>query len=134
MFNKLAMPSTKRKFGDTGEVVATEFLARNGYRIVAKNYSKRYGEIDVIGRKGGVITFFEVKTSRYFPESSFSPEIRVDGGKMKRLIKTCETYLAEKKLPEDQEWKIDVISVILNEDSSVREINHIENAVFGRRY
>jgi len=128
------MPSKKRKFGDVGEEFAKDYLLSKGYAIVLCNYQKPWGEIDIIAEKAGIIRFIEVKTSRFYPESSFTPEIRVNKKKIRSLKRICETYLLEQKLPPDREWQIDVISVILNDDDTLREINHIENAVFERPY
>ena len=128
------MPSENRKFGDAGESIAQDFLLSGGFAICETNYKKPWGEIDIVAEKDGIIRFIEVKTSTYYPNSSFTPEIRVDWRKKRKLKRICETYLYESKAPKDQEWQIDVISVILNEDDSVREINHIENAVFEKPY
>ena len=128
------MPSSKRKFRDIGEKIAVKFLANSEYKIIGTNYQKSWGEIDIVVEKDGIIRFIEVKTSIYYPNPSFTPEIRVDWRKKRKLKRICETYLYENKASKDQEWQIDVISVILNEDDSVREINHIENAVFEKQY
>ena len=128
------MPSNKRKFGDAGENKAAEFLTGSGYKIICRNYRKPWGEIDIVAEKDGIIRFIEVKTSYYFPNPSFTPEIRVDWRKARKLKRICETYLSEHKLLPSQGWQIDVISVILNEDDTVCEINHIKNAVFERQY
>ena len=128
------MPSKKRKFGDIGEKTAANYLATKGFRIVTTNYQKPWGEIDIVAEKAAKIHFVEVKSSYYYPNPSFTPEIRVNWRKQKQLKRICETYLAEIRAPQTQEWKIDVISVILNEDDSVCEVNHIENAVFERQY
>lgn len=124
------MVSESRKFGDTGEKFAEVFLVEHSYRILDQNYRKKFGEIDIVSSKDGVVSFVEVKTSQYFGETSFSPEIRIDKRKVRALKRVCETYLFEKKFPDDQMWQIDVISVILNNDDSLNSINHIKNAVF----
>jgi len=49
------------KRGKTGETLAYHCLRKNGYRIVARNYRKYYGEIDLIGWENGVLVFVEVK-------------------------------------------------------------------------
>ncbi len=128
------MKSESRKVGDIGENAAQMFLMKHGYRLLEANYAKPWGEIDIICEKNKILSFVEVKTSKYFRETSFTPELRINRKKVQNLKKTCETYLSEKKLPRNQEWQIDVISVILNEDNSVREINHIENAIFDKVY
>ena len=122
------------KTGNIGENFATELLLNKRYKIIMRNYKKPWGEVDIIGEKNGIITFFEVKTSKYHPNPSFTPEIRVNWKKQSKLKKICETYLSEISAPKTQEWQIDVISVILNKDNYVHEIKHIENAVFERQY
>ena len=56
------MPSQKRKFGDLGERIGEEYLVKNGYQVIEKNYLKPWGEIDIIAKKNGALVFFEVKT------------------------------------------------------------------------
>lgn len=127
--------SENRKFGDIGELAARMFLVKHGMRVLGVNYLKPWGEIDIIAKDAdSTIRFVEVKTSKFFPGSSFSPEIRVNRNKISRLRRICETYLSEIMASEDQEWQIDIISVIIDERNSVREIRHIENAVFGKPY
>jgi len=120
--------------GTIGERTAANFVVEHGYRIRETNYRKRYGEIDIIAEKAEVLHFIEVKTSKYYPGSAFTPEIRVNARKIKRLKKLCETYLRETHVSQDQHWQIDVISVILDDDSSLREIKFFENAVFEKKY
>ena len=128
------MPSQKRKFGDIGEKIAEKYLIDKGYRIIEKNYLKPYGEIDIVGANGKIITFFEVKTSDISQTRDFLPEQRVNHKKARKLRKTCEVYLLERKYPIDQEWQIDILSVVLDKDIGNPEVNHFENAVWEERY
>jgi len=120
--------------GAIGEQKASSFLVRLGYKIRETNYWKPYGEIDIIAEKDRVIHFIEVKSSKYYPGTAFMPEIRVNARKIRNLKKICETYLRERHAPSEQRWQIDIISVILDSDGTLREINHIENAVFEKQY
>ena len=120
--------------GSIGEEMAGEHLINKGYTILARNYIKRpFGEIDIVAEKGHVLCFVEVKASRYFPGSGFSPEIRVNRQKIRRLKRICEIYLRENKML-DKNWRIDVISVILGKDDTVVSLEHFENAVFTKKY
>ncbi len=110
-----------------------EWLVKHGYVIRETNYRKRYGEIDIIAEKSANIHFVEVKASKYYQNSAFSPEIRVNSRKIRKLRAICETYLFEKGLPSEQTWQIDVISVILTGDGKIC-VNMYENAVFGHKY
>jgi len=44
--------SNSQRIGELGEGVACEFLVRHGYSILERNYTKKWGEIDIIAQKG----------------------------------------------------------------------------------
>src|SRR3989344_5717759 len=52
----------KRKSGDIGENIACNFLKRRGFEILERNYSKKWGEIDIVTKRAGLIHFIEVKS------------------------------------------------------------------------
>ena len=124
--------SQKSQIGQLGEQTAADFIAERGYKIRARNYRKPYGEVDIIAEKDKVLHFIEVKTSKYYPDSAFTPEMRINARKVRNLKKLCETYLRETSVLQDQPWQIDVISVILD-SGGVRGVNFFENAVFERK-
>ena len=129
----LSKMSQKGEIGILGEQAAAEFVLKLGYKIRSRNYRKPYGEIDIIAEKDKVLHFIEVKASKYYPDSAFSPEVRVNARKIRNLKKLCETYLREAGVSQGKLWQIDVISVILD-SGGVRGINFFENAVFERKY
>ena len=47
--------------GAWGEDYAEAYLRRHGYRILARNYSCRFGEIDIIASDRHYVVFVEVK-------------------------------------------------------------------------
>ena len=51
-----------KRIGTLGEELAGIMLQEKGYKILAKNFRCRYGEIDIIASKNGVLAFVEVKT------------------------------------------------------------------------
>lgn len=128
------MKSEGRKLGDQGEEAARDHLVKLGFEILGSNYSKRFGELDIIAEKDGAICFVEVKTSWFHPDSAFTPELRINAKKVRNLKRICETYLRENNVSPEKPWQIDVISVILDEDGALKELNHIENAVFEKKY
>ena len=84
---------TKSK-GAQCELLVSQYLENQGYRILERNYRCREGEIDVLSLSSdGVLCVTEVKslTRRWAAD-----EVRymVDGRKMMRLKKTLEHYLA----------------------------------------
>jgi len=52
----------KKRVGKIGEDFAVKYFKKNGYRVVERNFSTRFGEIDLIVGKNGVLVFVEVKT------------------------------------------------------------------------
>jgi len=125
------MPTKRRVFGDLGEKIAQKFLEEKGYRIIDNNYSKRWGEIDLVAKSpDDFLIFIEVKTRemKYGP-SSFLPEDSVNFWKQQKIIKTAKTFLYENKYPEDTFWQIDVISIEINTESRRAKIRHLKNAV-----
>jgi len=55
------MKQKNYEVGRLGEKIAAEFLAKKGYRILARNFRTRFGEIDLVAAKDGVLVFVEVK-------------------------------------------------------------------------
>jgi putative endonuclease len=59
-----AMNDTRRNLGDRGEHEALEVYLRRGYRLVARNWRCRIGELDLVLRRDDLLVFCEVKTRR----------------------------------------------------------------------
>jgi len=114
------------ELGRLAEALVSKDLTQKGYTILAHNYRKPWGEIDVIAKKDDIIIFIEVKASRQLL-SGFEPELRADRKKIKRVIRTAQTYLLEKRYPTEQPWQIDVIAVTVNDKGEITTLNHFQN-------
>ncbi len=96
------------RLGERGEALAWNFLRKEGYAILEKNYRTRFGEIDVIARKQDVVVFLEVKTRR---DHTFGPpQESVDWKKRQKLSRTAEAYLQAKGL-ENRPARFDILSI-----------------------
>lgn len=113
----------KREVGSRYEKKATEFLERQGYVILERNFRCRLGEIDLIGRSDGYLCFIEVKY-RSCNEHGF-PSEAVDHRKRKRIVRSALTYMHFNKLPADTPCRFDIV-VILD-----KEYTLIKNAFDG---
>lgn len=125
------MLTQKRILGDLGEKIAKEYLEKHGYLIMDQNYSKRWGEIDIIAvSEENELVFVEIKTRETGETASvFLPEDSVNYQKQQKLIKTAKTFLYESKYTEDVSWRIDVIAIEIDKKSRKAKIRHLKNAV-----
>ncbi|MFT3952461.1 MAG: YraN family protein [Oscillospiraceae bacterium] len=53
---------TARARGNAGEDAVCAWLTQRGWRICARNFTVRGGEIDIVAARGEVLAFVEVKT------------------------------------------------------------------------
>lgn len=123
------MSSTR--LGTFGERIASNYLERKSYKILAKNYTKKWlgtakGEIDIVARKDKTIAFVEVKTISA-GNNRFLPEDKVNFQKQKKLIKLAQVWLGENKIPLNSKWQIDVIAIIVNLQSLKAKLRHFQN-------
>ncbi len=52
----------RKALGRRGERLVAERLEARGFQILATNFQSRWGEIDIVARRGGAIWFVEVKS------------------------------------------------------------------------
>lgn len=105
--------------GRAGERKATEFLKKNGFKILTKNYKTPFGEIDIIALDKESIVFIEVKTRT--SEVYGAPCEAVDKKKQERYYKSA-TYYLQKEKKTDNSCRFDVVEI------KNGQINHIFNA------
>ncbi|MES2315110.1 MAG: YraN family protein [Patescibacteria group bacterium] len=113
--------SESQKTGEIGENIAAKFLMKQSFSILDRNYTKKWGEIDIVAEKKGKIYFIEVKSvSRPDLElvsqetlDEYRPEDNMHPWKLKRLARTIQTYILHKKLDE-REWQVDLLVVFLD--------------------
>ncbi len=77
--------------GLKAEEEACEFLKTLGFEIMERNFFSKFGEIDIIAFKKGVLHFIEVKSGE-----NFDPIYAITPSKLKKMIKTIRCYLSQK--------------------------------------
>ena len=102
------MSLSGKRTGEKGEELAARYLAKAGYRIIARNYRCPFGEIDIVAEEGGMLVFVEVKSRR--SEAYGEPQLAVGRAKQKKLSLISLNYLSEKKLPH-RSARFDVVAV-----------------------
>jgi putative endonuclease len=114
------MRGWRRKRGQEGEQIATEFLQRQGYRIAERNYRVRQGEVDIIAWDGATLVFVEVKTKS---NAGFGhPEEMVDARKQRILAQVAMIYVQQKQV-EHTALRFDVIAVRLG-TAAIPDVSH----------
>lgn len=113
----------KRSIGNIGEESVCHYLIKRGYRIVARNYTIRGGEIDIIAEDGEFLAFVEVKSRK--PDSMVSGFEAVNSRKKGLIIRTAADYCA--KHPNQLQPRFDVAEVTVSR-GRVMKIDYIKNA------
>lgn len=113
----------KKILGAKGERLAADFLQRQGNDIIATNFRFGHGEIDIIIKRGNLISFCEVKTRR--SETFGSGEDAVGLKKQAQIRRVAEGYISSREL-EGYEYRFDVIVVEIRRNQT--RIRVIENA------
>lgn len=118
----------KQETGKLGESLAAEFLEKQGFNILHRNYRHGRSEIDLIVSSARLLLFVEVKTRR--GTNSFGyPEEAVNKKKAALILNAATHYI------ESLDWKgnirFDIIAVHLPLLSNERhKIFHFEDAFY----
>jgi len=115
-----------RRIGRQAEEYAVMYLQEKGWRIIDRNWTCSEGELDIIAELGEELVFVEVKGRR--SERYGGPESAVHERKRQHLRDAAWRYVLEHEL-EETLWRIDVIAVRMNQDGSLRQIDHYPYAV-----
>ncbi len=120
------------KLGPRGEQMAADYLTRRGYRVVARNYRCRGGEIDLVAVDDDIVVFVEVKTRA--SDDAANPEVAVHLEKRRRLTRAGRHFVARHRLHE-KPCRFDVLAIV-DRGTGTPQIEHFEDAfppAFGRR-
>ena len=110
--------------GNNGEKIASEYLEKNHYEIIKRNFRCKQGEIDIIAYddKNREYVFVEVKTRTNFEYGK--PVDSVNKMKQKHIVSATKYYIYLHNL-ENKYIRFDIIE-IYKKDQYI--INHIKNA------
>lgn len=128
--------SEKQKTGEEGENVAAKFLMKQGFKVLERNYTKKWGELDIVAEKDGKIHFVEVKSvARVTPESvsrgtfdDYRPEDNMHPWKLKRIARAIQTYILYKKW-DDRDWQFDLLVVFLDMNKRTGKVKVVSDII-----
>ncbi len=139
---------TTKELGNLGEKLACEYLVEKGFVILGRNWEINWGEIDIIARKKSPfwrffsraprpIHFVEVKAlksqANLHPKliQGWFPEQHADYHKQRKIKQLAEIWLKKQRYPQDFPYQIDIIGVLINEETRYSDIEYFPNAVKG---
>ena len=114
--------------GKKGEDMVAAFLQKQGCEILKRNYICRYGELDIVARKGELLLFVEVKTRQ--ENALVKPQESVDARKQQRVVFAAQDYMVKCGIS-DLQPRFDVASVTVfkkDDGGTGYNLNYIKNA------
>ncbi len=102
----------KKNLGKIGEDLALDYLKSHQFFILEKNFSSKFGEIDIIAKKNNCLYFVEVKTRSNLNRGA--PYEAVNKRKISHIKKTAQFYLLKNSCP-DYRLKIAVFSIVIQD-------------------
>lgn len=82
-----------REIGDIGEQTVCDYIEKNGYEVLKRNFTVKGGEIDIIAQKNDTVCFIEVKTRKF--GSLSSGEEALTSAKRKHIIYAARRFLTD---------------------------------------
>ncbi len=116
----------KRTKGKLGEDAVCSELIKRGHTVIARNYHKPFGEIDIISQTGGFIVFTEVKARKQ--NSMVSGLEAVDARKQRKIVLTADAYLSEHNCFLQPRYDIAEVTITRGEAARVVRIDIYEDA------
>jgi putative endonuclease len=121
------MPTDSRKsLGRLGEQLTADHFERLGWRIVARNYQTRLGELDIVAVDGETLVFAEVKSCRL---GKGQPWDNLHGRKRVQVRKIAGLWFNEMHgLPFFEHVRFDAIGVLIDDRDTLVRLDHLEDA------
>lgn len=114
----------KKELGNIGEQIAVEYLEKQNYKILKRNFYCKQGEIDIIAKDIKEIVFIEVKTRSNI--NFGQPSEAVNRIKQKHMYRTAQ-YFLYKSNSLNKYIRFDVIEVLI--ENGKFNVNHIKQII-----
>lgn len=110
-------------FGKKAEELAAEYLQKNGYKILVRNFRYQKAELDLVAEKDSLIVVVEVKARS--TDVFNLPQEAVNKRKIKLIVSAANYFMEEYN--KNQEVRFDIISILPDENKNL-VIEHITDA------
>ena len=118
--------NVNKQTGFKGEDIAANFLEKNGYKILYRNWLHKHKEIDIIAKTNNELIIVEVKTRAL--GSLISPLEAVNMKKQRLIIEAANAFIEKHNV--NLETRFDIVTIVYS--NSKCDIEHIENAFYPR--
>ena len=124
--------SETQKTGEIGEEIACKYLKNKGFLVIDRNFTRKAGEIDIIGTKNGELHFFEVKsvsretTNNDVTRETFRPEENMTFQKMRKLSRVTQIFFAQNPKFRDMDFFWNIIAIELDQNTRKAKVRMIE--------
>ena len=126
----------KSELGKAGEDFACEYLIKNGYKIIDRNFREKWGELDIVAiSKDKTLIFVEVKTMQESNLQGLWPEDQMTAAKIKKFKKVASLYAGHNQnlINDKKGWRLDLIALevssaeLLTKDENNFRVKHYQN-------
>ncbi len=140
MYNKnfSKEPTEKQKVGQIGEDSACKWLIDKGYKVIDRNYLKKWGEIDIVATKDKKLHFIEVKSitrdlsgevTRVTTDDDYRAEDNMHPRKLQRLSRVIQSYLLDRNVSDETDWQLDLVTVHIDMSKRISRVFLLEDIV-----
>jgi putative endonuclease len=128
--------SKNQKIGEIGESLSCKFLVKHGFSIIERNYTRKWGEIDIVAQKDKKLYFIEVKTVSCETVDLIEKDPKhmkviqnVHGKKVSRMKRVIQTYLIEHNVSHETRWQFDIIAVHLERTLDRAKVTRLRDII-----
>ncbi|MDQ3265045.1 MAG: YraN family protein [Myxococcota bacterium] len=119
----MAERQQRRELGQSAEQAAVDHLVAHGYQIEARNFACKYGELDIVAQRDGILCFVEVRMRSRAVWGD--PSQTITFSKQRRVVKAALHYLVAHRIT-GRALRFDVIAMIGQGPGAA--VEHLENA------
>ncbi len=120
----------RKATGDSAEEICARRLRMRGWRVLARNWRIRAGELDLIALAGDVLVIVEVKSHREGSRRGpTAPVLAVGPNKQRRIRRLASAWVAgHGKRVGFRSIRFDVVGITFDRSGKVIGYDHLEDA------
>jgi len=117
----------RRALGAAGEAAVARWLEERGWRLVARNWRCRAGELDLVALDGETLVAVEVKSRHEW--SAEPAEWGVGPRKAQRLLRAVAEFLAAHPEHAERPYRIDLVAITVDRNGRIVRWTHVPGSV-----